>query len=529
MIRRVLLCALVAGLLGVPALADKNPLEGWWVGGYTLGDTFNFVRINISRDKAKPVAIRVDMPLQGINGEMAHQSQVRPDGFEFSVRVKTTDMTFSGRLSNGEIEGRTTLATKQGSFQLFRLYQVDLWSYDNYIGTYVTGSGPPVLFFRMGNRLFCLHRDRVVPLYPISATTFFTETGDTISFQRDKEDVVTGLIQTSRQGGTLTAEKRALYEEEDVYIPNGDVNLSGTLFLPPGRKRVPAVVLVHGSGPQDRDPYRMFADHFVRQGLAVLIYDKRGVGASAGNRLTASFDDLASDALAAIRILKTHRRIDPRRIGLWGISQGGWVVARAAARSNDVAFAVLVSCPGVTPAQQETFRIEDEMKANLVPADLQAEVRQAWQAMFAFVKHRDSAAEVDARVRRLKQYAGIREWLPPLTTAIPAGAWYTHFDVDYDPVTDFRRWRCPALVIYGALDRIVPVEESAQRIEDAFRKGGERYYTFKIFPGANHNILEAVTGGRDEWLMLRNFAPGYFNLMSDWMAGVTRDLARKEK
>ncbi|MGB6624115.1 MAG: alpha/beta fold hydrolase, partial [Candidatus Acidiferrales bacterium] len=153
--------------------------------------------------------------------------------------------------------------------------------------------------------------------------------------------------------------------EEAVRFTSGEITLAGTLVLPVGSQRHPAVVLFHGSGPQERDLF--MARWFANQGIAALAYDKRGVGESTGDFRAVPFMELCNDGLAAIGYLKTRKEIDAKRIGIWGLSQGGWLGPLAASRSADVAFVIAVSGPGVSPGEQMIVYYADELRAEGVP------------------------------------------------------------------------------------------------------------------------------------------------------------------
>jgi len=160
--------------------------------------------------------------------------------------------------------------------------------------------------------------------------------------------------------------------EESLTFPNGDIALSATLFLPAGSAKHPAVVLFHGSGPQRRDTFT--AHWFAEQGLVALAYDKRGVGQSTGDFRAVPFMDLCNDGLAAIAYLKSRPEIDPQRIGVWGLSQGGWLGPLAASRSSDVAFVIAVSGPGVSPGEQMIVYYANELRREGVS---ESDVREA--------------------------------------------------------------------------------------------------------------------------------------------------------
>src|SRR5262249_55489318 len=138
----------------------------------------------------------------------------------------------------------------------------------------------------------------------------------------------------------------------------------GTLVLPAGPGRHPAIVVVHGSGDGPREPLRHFAQRFADDGHVALVYDKRGSGRSQGSWVRASLDDLASDVLPAVRLLRSRAEVDARRIGVWAISQGGWVVPRAAAREPDAfAFVAVVTGGAVLPRDVERFDVAAKLDA----------------------------------------------------------------------------------------------------------------------------------------------------------------------
>jgi dipeptidyl aminopeptidase/acylaminoacyl peptidase len=142
--------------------------------------------------------------------------------------------------------------------------------------------------------------------------------------------------------------------EQSIAFRVGPLTMSGTLLRPAGEGHYPGIVLLHGSGPGPRQQLRMFAERFARLGFAALIFDKRGSGASEGSWTEESLDDLADDALAATAFLKVQPGIDSDRVGIWGISQAGWVIPHAAARApGTFAFAIVVTGGGVRPLEIE--------------------------------------------------------------------------------------------------------------------------------------------------------------------------------
>ena len=296
---------------------------------------------------------------------------------------------------------------------------------------------------------------------------------------------------------------------------NGNVTLAGSLFLPDGAGRHPAVVLFHGSGPQGRDA--SMARWFAEQGVAALAYDKRGVGESSGDFRRIPFLDLTGDGLAALAFLKARSDIDPRRIGVWGLSQGGWLGPLAASQSREVAFVIAVSGPGVSPGEQMVFlygnQLRDEGLSESAIADASALRRQVWQYL--------STGNGYAEAKAALALARSRPWFQALQAqqdglfaksdseildnpGLRSSLWF-HVELNYDPTGALRKLSVPALFVFGEKDELVPVMKSADIIR---ANQQDRDFTIKVFPGADHGIY--VGGGRSH-------APGYLDTMRDWM------------
>jgi alpha/beta superfamily hydrolase len=159
---------------------------------------------------------------------------------------------------------------------------------------------------------------------------------------------------------------------------------------------------------------RLTADHFARNGIATLIYDKRGVGASTGKWAEAGFDDLAGDALAGLGYLQSRGDIRPRQIGLWGSSQAGWVMAKATSLSKQIAFIISVSAAGsgYTVAQQELYNVETEMRAGGFSQAEIDEVLATRRVLFEFVCT-GKAGEYGAAIQKVRRNSRIEDWLTP--------------------------------------------------------------------------------------------------------------------
>jgi len=295
------------------------------------------------------------------------------------------------------------------------------------------------------------------------------------------------------------------YRQEEVSFRGGDATLAGTLYIPSGSGSHPAIIFIHGSGPDSREQYRFYADLFARKGIAALIYDKRGVGASTGDWQRSPFSVLTDDAFAGVQFLKTHPAIDPKRTGLWGGSEGGIIAPWVASRSSDMAFVIMQSATGVTFAQQNLYQTERQMRAMNLP---ESEVQEA--LAFQRLKHNyaRTGTEWQAYAEALRASRG-EPWASLGGPTSPDDWWWSWYrtKMDYDPVPMLERVRVPVLAIWGGRDALVPVAESRAAVERAFARGGNRNVTYHVFAGADHS-MNTQSGPQP--------SPEYLETMLEW-------------
>lgn len=320
------------------------------------------------------------------------------------------------------------------------------------------------------------------------------------------------------------------YREEAVRFENraASASFAATLTLPHGRGPFPAVVLLTGSGPQDRDesvfghkPFLLLADALTRRGVAVLRADDRGVGGSRGDP-NAPTTELASDALAGVAYLRERPEVDGKRIGLLGHSEGATVATIAAARTPELAFVVLLAPPSV--AGDELLLLQGRRLLALAGADevASAEYHARQEEIFAAIE----ASDTEVARRRVKQL---------LRTAMPlatdrdievrarelTGPWFKAF-LTLDPRDSLQAVSAPLLAVFGELDAQVPVEENERALRQALEGGPRRDVSIRRLPGLNHLLQRCQTGAPSEYSIVEEtMAPAALSLIVDWVADQT--------
>jgi pimeloyl-ACP methyl ester carboxylesterase len=329
------------------------------------------------------------------------------------------------------------------------------------------------------------------------------------------------------------------YTEQEVSYSNGPIHLAATLTLPAGNGPFPAVVLITGSGPQNRDeeilghkPFMLIADHLARAGIAVLRADDRGVGGSTGGTVDeATTVELAGDTLAAIAFLKTQLSISSDRIGLVGHSEGAIIAPMLAAHSKDVAFIVMLAGTGVPGDQVWLKQRELIERADGMPESVIEQENKNAPELLAAIETGAGFAAIDALAR--SQVGSQAQLLPkenrPTTQQTDANAdfvaramttrWFRFF-LTYDPRPALRQVTVPVLVMNGDLDRQVSSQQNLPEIEKALKEAGNADVTIKLMPGLNHLFQKARTGSPSEYAGLdETFNAGAMDVITSWILG----------
>lgn len=320
------------------------------------------------------------------------------------------------------------------------------------------------------------------------------------------------------------------YKEEEITFPNGKtkVSLAGTLTFPPGPGPFPAAILLSGSGPYDRDeslvghrPFLVLADHLTRKGIAVLRFDKRGIGKSTGAYANATAEDFAGDAEAALAYLKTRKEIDGKKTGLIGHSEGGMIASLVAAHSRDVAWIVLLAGPGLNG--EDTLLLQSELILRTAGVDdgQIARTREFNKQTYALVRQEKDPATLQAKLSELVQSSGMSASLPPAAlqsqVRLMASPWFWFF-LDYDPVPALQKTMCPVLALNGEKDLQVSPKENLAKIQKAMQDGGNQDFQTTELPGLNHLFQHSPTGSPTEYGGIQEtMAPEALNAVSNWV------------
>jgi pimeloyl-ACP methyl ester carboxylesterase len=335
----------------------------------------------------------------------------------------------------------------------------------------------------------------------------------------------------------VTAQDEPLYHDEDVTFDNDDITLAGTLSLPTSDGPHPAVILISGSGPSNRDealpgllemrPFALLADALASHGFAVLRYDDRGTAESTGDYDLATSADLATDTQAALDYLRTRPDINPEQIGLLGHSEGGLIAALVGAEDPSLAFVISMGGPAVPGYDLLLLQMELTMRASGASEEMiDALIEQERPAMDMIVNAEWDALEAMMRETLPQQMAAMTEEqraaLGDPETAIQQAMtqyqhWF-HFFLTYDPADAWAEVESPVLALFGDLDTQVDADQNAPALNEALLAGANPDYTIVRFPTGNHLFQAADSGSPEEYATLeQDYLPEFIPTIVDWL------------
>ena len=575
----VLLCVLIPA----PGVADENSTGDLWYGTMDVG-------MRLFRFRVEPVPEATDSSSQQLvsldeGGQIFRLDDFRLDDAELRFGLKLTKATYSGRITDG---GKTSTGSWKQSGQEFDLilHRVAVAPADRpdeiWTGTM------NALFQKLAMRFRVYHEEDGTENFYFDSVS--QKSGGFKAMRTTKGDQWTinvasiggafeGVLNAEKtevtgkwtQGGAtldlvLTRDESLSVEPvkapvrpqtpmapfpylvEGVLIGNESdgVQLAGTLTVPRTNHPCPAVVLISGSGPQDRDetlldhkPFWVIADHLSRHGIAVLRFDDRGTGASTGDFSAATSENFANDVEAAFEYLTRDTRIAKNSVGLLGHSEGGMIAPMVAARRNDVAFAILLAGTGVNGKEillsqgQLILQAEGVTDENLLNTQ-----RVTQLALIDTVLEAAADATQDeltaAAIKRLTESLP-KESLPEdnLTETVSAGIQRMHspwfrFFLTYEPATILQRVKCPVLALNGEKDVQVDPRLNLPAIHAALEKGGNTNFRTVEFPAMNHLFQSCTTGGLSEYQMIEEtISLTVLETITDWITEVTAENSTK--
>ena len=328
------------------------------------------------------------------------------------------------------------------------------------------------------------------------------------------------------------------YTEEEITFTNdkAGISLSGTLTLPSSGSNFTAVVLVTGSGPQNRDeellghkPFLVISDYLTKNGIAVLRYDDRGIGKSKGVFSTATTADFADDAEAAFKFLQHDKRINSGKIGIIGHSEGGLIAPIVAARNKDVAFIVMLAGPGLKGKDILLLQSALIARADSTSENEIKENNKLNKKLYdVAIKEKDDKKAADKMRKLIDDYwntlspetiknIGVDKKALIQSVYQILSPWFRYF-ISFDPKNVLTKISCPVLALNGSKDLQVPPAENLAAIEKYLTRAGNKNFTVKEFDGLNHLFQHAGTGSPSEYISIEEtFSPEVLDFVTQWI------------
>lgn len=398
--------------------------------------------------------------------------------------------------------------------------------------------GIPVKEVRFQNGLLRLSIPEIGLVYDAKMSA----KGDTLSgtFIQRGQSLPLDLVRakTSTKARPQTPLAPYPYYTEEVYFENktAGIRLAGTLSLPSKKGTYPVVVLVSGSGAQDRDetilghkPFLVLADYLTRNGFAVLRYDDRGTAGSTGNFVTAITRDFANDALAAVTYLRSRKEINKKQVGLIGHSEGAIIAPMLAAQSKDIAYIVMLAGPAVPGStlllqQQKAIaaaeglpeaQAEEGNRINSKLYDIVVQSKTAEEADVQLSNYLKQALHLQAgsdTATTVAQDATVRQYVSELSSP------WIRFFLKHDPAKDLQKVTCPVLALYGEKDVQVPAKDNAAAARTALQAANNTMASIVEIPELNHLFQECSSGAPSEYATIeQTFSPKALTEILNWL------------
>ncbi len=316
------------------------------------------------------------------------------------------------------------------------------------------------------------------------------------------------------------------YAEEEIEFNSNGILLKGSLLLPNKEEKHPSVILIHGSGKQDRDGYagyiRLISNYLVKNGIAVLIYDKRGCGESLGNWKNASFSDLAEDAINGKKAIESHLNIDKGLIGYGGSSQAGWILAKITEKEPNTPFIFCVSGAGmgVSAGEQNIYNNITELISLGANDDILDSAKISWQYLYEYIKtnNREDKEHLDTELAKVTN-SNFLNYFPPPSNSFSMKQkefWFQTLEVNYNPLESWKNYKGKVYAVFGELDASTPVSTVVNNLKTIGTSN-----VIKVYKKASHLILQANIKSDSELGRLKKFNPYFLSDLSNWILNMT--------
>ncbi len=314
---------------------------------------------------------------------------------------------------------------------------------------------------------------------------------------------------------------QVVINKQSLKFTSAGAQLSGTLYYPEGRRKLGAVIVFHAAAEPSQDAalYTHLKQMLPPLGIAVFVFDRRGTGQSGGGGPgMQGFETLSDDGVAAFRMLAKDARIDPKRIGFWGLSQGGWLTLLAANKEPRAAFAVSVSAPMVKADVQMIFASANILHTRGYPQSVIDQAVATRRAIDGYIRGTVDRVTVERMLDEAERQPWFRQIYLGRNMIEPNSSWRQQ--IESDPMRSLGESRAPTLLIFGQEDMWIPVGETINVLKASERQKGQR--TVRVISGASHEMMLGVDpkDAMDPALFSKFApdAPEYLGLLSAWLA-----------
>ena len=540
----------ILGLAHLSPSAGENPLSrGDWVGELRMKDSTQYVHLRFLGDTTGAEAF-VDLPQDNSWNVSAPFRVLSDGGLEIDLPLGRDTVLLRGTVGDHEINARGPLAGATASLRAIRRMPYDSAKIRPLAGNYAIARDRVISMGPMdeANGWLAFFDSKTLRggiLYALSDSVLFSGP----SFGIDYPVVIRATIERDNAGrirslrweeeGREARRARRLddLEQEDVAFQNGDVRLVGNVTLPKSAGRHPAVILIHGCcGTIPTRDFGYWSAYLAHHGFAVLAFDRRGGGESTGDA-NASYEELARDVLAGLKMLQARPDIDSPHIGLYGMSNGGYVAPLAAVRSGgQVAFVAVRSGSARPVGGNIDYEVGNDLRSQGFDERAVDRAVAIRRRVTDFVVQRPEISpaawdSLKAEVNRVADEPWFgwsrTAWVPLVSVSDPDGRAYLatlRSAWEYDPMPYWKQVRMPIYVMLGGLDRSVPSQETASALRSAFSLVKHPDATVRLFPNGDHGLLVADEGrgGRSEPYYVPDFQAG----LVDWLRSHTSSGSR---